>query len=177
MATTVPCPSCSHLVAVPDDESAGTITCTACGVAFEMDDRPWERPEEGHVRRDWEPHRASTVLTLGTLSVALFPLCGASLLLGIPTWVMGQSDLRKMREKTMDPAGEMTTRAGWVLGIVGSALGTLALLGCLGYIGFAATMVTMMRPMAAPPKTVPAVKKAGPPAPPAPVRPVPEVKQ
>src|SRR5436189_54026 len=126
MAILVHCPSCSRQLRVPDNLLNTQVKCPTCGATFDAtgtpeqaitatavapsgeapDDRPWERPEEGHVRRDWEPHRANTVLTLGIISVAIAPLCGlAGLALGIPTWVMGGGDLRKMRARVMDPRG------------------------------------------------------------------------
>lgn len=60
-----------------------------------------------------EPHRGSTILTLGILSLFL---CGV--FTGIPAWIMGKHDLAKMKAGTMDPQGEGSTRAGMICGMV-----------------------------------------------------------
>jgi len=63
-----------------------------------------------------KPHRATTVLVLGILSiVACQPL-------GIAAWVMGNNDLREMDGGLMDPSGRDTTNAGKICGIIGIAL-------------------------------------------------------
>jgi predicted Zn finger-like uncharacterized protein len=196
MAIVVRCPSCGRQLRVPDDLLGTRVQCPSCNSTFdavapadggniqavpapaaapmapvaEADDRPWERPEEGNVRRDWEPHRANTVLTLGILGVALLPCCGfVSLALGIATWVMGGGDLAKMRERVMDPRGETTTRAGWVLGIVGTVLGALSVVAWGLY--FAVVMTAAMsavpprpvtRPVAPPRKVAPVAPKPAP---------------
>ena len=55
-----------------------------------------------------EPHHGGTILTLG--------------ILGIIAWVMGQSDLEKMRAGRMDRSGEGMTQAGRILGIIATIL-------------------------------------------------------
>jgi hypothetical protein len=88
------------------------------------------------TRRDSEPHRGQTVLTLGVISVvcgvvtfiACPFLCVFGLGLGIPAWVMGHRDLKKMRLNLMDPRGEPRTRSGWICGMVGTILGGMGLL-------------------------------------------------
>jgi hypothetical protein len=63
-----------------------------------------------------KPHRATTVLVLGILSiVACQPL-------GIAAWVMGNNDLREMNGGLMDPSGRDTTSAGRICGIIGTVL-------------------------------------------------------
>jgi hypothetical protein len=49
---------------------------------------------------------------------------------------MGSRDLKRIRAGEMDPDGEGTTQAGWICGIVGVCLNTLALLVCGGFLGF-----------------------------------------
>ena len=61
--------------------------------------------------------------------------------IGICAWVMGGRDLRKMKNKEMDPQGQGQTQAGWICGIVGTILDSLALLACLGYFGFIGYMI------------------------------------
>lgn len=62
------------------------------------------------------PHRGSTVLVLGILSLVI---CAP---LGIFAWVMGNGDLAKMRDGTMDPSGAGITNAGRILGIIATVL-------------------------------------------------------
>lgn len=68
------------------------------------------------------PHRGAAVLTLGIVGVVVCFICA------IIAWVMGQADLKAMRAGSMDASGEGITRAGWVLGIIGTCLGALWLL-------------------------------------------------
>jgi hypothetical protein len=68
---------------------------------------------------------------LGILSVVLGILIPfAGLALGILAWVFGQKDLARMRQQEMDPAGEGSTRTGWICGIVGVGLSCFC---CAGY--------------------------------------------
>jgi hypothetical protein len=76
---------------------------------------PFDNDRDYEERRV-EPHRGSTVLTLGILSLVV---CGA---LGPIAWVMGNTDLGKIRQGLMDPEGEGLTRAGQICGIIASVL-------------------------------------------------------
>jgi hypothetical protein len=62
-----------------------------------------------HPRR----HRGRLILTLGVLSFVI-----AGVLTGIPAWVMGSGDLKKMDAGIMDPQGRALTMAGRILGKV-----------------------------------------------------------
>lgn len=101
---------------------------------------PWESGYPGQAyRRDAEPHRGALILTFGILSLML-GLIGAPF--GIAAWIMGQGDLRKMREHQMDPTGMGLTQAGWICGIIGSlmqGLGCLAACGVFFLFGLAAS--------------------------------------
>jgi hypothetical protein len=66
-------------------------------------------------RRDLAPHRGSTILTLGILSLVL---CG--IILGPIAWAMGSTDLSEIRAGRMDPDGEGITNAGRICGIIGT---------------------------------------------------------
>lgn len=87
-------------------------------------------------RRDAEPDRGTVVLVLGIISLACLTVCvpiGA--ILGLSAWIMGQTDLRKMKSGRMDTAGRGTTQAGWICGILGTLLNGLIMLSCCGFIG------------------------------------------
>jgi hypothetical protein len=60
-----------------------------------------------------EPHRGTLILVLGILSLVL---CG--FFTGIPAWIMGKSDLKKIRDGAMDPEGEGLSKAGMICGII-----------------------------------------------------------
>ena len=141
--------------------------CRFCGEALKPEEqetnRTWQQTHAPALRRDAEPHRGTLILTLGIISIALGMLCGIfGLPLGIAAWVMGRHDLMKMRQRTMDPAGEGLTQAGWICGIIGTILDSLWLLGCLIYVAFIFTFALSMRP-----------KPPLPPAPPVQPMPVP----
>jgi len=91
-------------------------------------------------RRDLLPHRASTVLTMGILSLVM---CAP--ILGPIAWVMGNHDISDMREGRMDPEGEGTTNAGRICGMIATCVffGSLvvSLLILLFFCGFGALLV------------------------------------
>jgi len=80
-----------------------------------------------------QPHRGVVILVLGILGLVVCFICG------IIAWVMGNTDLREMREGRMDPSGMGLTNAGRICGmisvilaIVGVILGVL--LGIAGVL-------------------------------------------
>lgn len=66
-----------------------------------------------------EMHRGGKVLTMGILGLAV------CFVFGIVAWSMGATDLRKMDEGVMDRSGMGLTRAGKILGTVGTFVGGL----------------------------------------------------
>jgi predicted Zn finger-like uncharacterized protein len=110
-----PCPRCG------DDVRRGAVVCPYCGLDLEEQGDGYTR--QRRVRHDAEPHRGGTVLGLGIASLILsmiyvFALIGMPL--GLAAWLMGRSDLRKMREGLMDPDGRKKTKDGWLCGIIGT---------------------------------------------------------
>ncbi len=73
------------------------------------------------IRRDYVPHRGGTVLTFGILSLVV---CG---FFGPVAWIMGNNDMREIREGRMDPTGEGTTNAGRICGIIATCLMIVAI--------------------------------------------------
>jgi len=72
-----------------------------------------------------KPHRATTILVLGILSLIV---CAP---LGIFAWIMGNADLKAMEAGTMDSAGRSNTNAGRICGIIGTVLLIIGVVGSL----------------------------------------------
>lgn len=68
-----------------------------------------------------QPHRGGMILALG--------ICGilVCVVLGIPAWVMGNTDIRKMNAGQMDASGRDLTQAGRILGMISVILGIIGL--------------------------------------------------
>jgi ribosomal protein L40E len=158
------CPQCNA------PNSLEARRCGRCGVELETADERWQRRG---VRRDSEPHRGQTVITLGVISVVCggISMMGCPFLsvfglgLGIPTWVMGQRDLKKMRSGVMDPRGEAQTRNGWVCGIVGTILSILGMLVLAFIITLEVFLIISIRSSMSAPTTQPGMQTPGAPAP------------
>jgi hypothetical protein len=87
-------------------------------------------------RRDLMPHRGTTILVLGILSLVMCQI------LGPIAWIMGNQDLKEIRAGRMDPEGESATTAGRVLGII-STIFLLAVLGlfcCMFMLGMSGAL-------------------------------------
>ena len=91
--------------------------------------------------RDYvRPHRGTMILVFGILGVLTFS-CAILGVFGIVAWVMGKRDLELIRRGQMDKEGEGMTRAGYILGIVGTIMFLLYLLLIVAYIAFIAIVV------------------------------------
>ena len=80
-----------------------------------------------------KPHRGTTVLVLGILSLTC---CG--LFTGIPAMIMGKNDLAEMDAGTMDSAGRGTTNGGKICGIIGTILSVIMIIIQLAFVVLAA---------------------------------------
>jgi hypothetical protein len=85
------------------------------------DDREYDdyddRPRRYRRRRDLAPHRGSTILTFGILSLVVFgPIFGPM------AWIMGNNDLAEMKAGRMDPEGESATNAGRICGMIATII-------------------------------------------------------
>ncbi|HET6573677.1 MAG TPA: MJ0042-type zinc finger domain-containing protein [Fimbriiglobus sp.] len=91
------------------------------------EDEEEDRPRRRRLRRggSYEPHRGGLILTLGILSLVI---CG--IFTGIPAWVMGNADLRKIDEGRMDPEGRTMTNVGRILGMIN------VILTCVLFVGY-----------------------------------------
>jgi hypothetical protein len=107
-------------------------------------DEDYQRPsrrrryDDDYGRRG-EPHRGSSIQTMGILSIVFAFCCQpVGVILGIIALTMAGSDLPKMERGYMDPSGESMTRTGKTCAIVGLILSViLFVLGCLFRVGAA----------------------------------------
>lgn len=147
------CPTCGKLI-YRESRSCSwcgeRLTGRKTGLSSRDDDEEYgERQREDEhdrprrFRRDWEPHRGDTIMTLGIISLVIglanFMLCIPWIVgipLGIAAWWMASVDLGKMRRGEMDLAGESSTRSGYVCAIFGVIINSLIMLLCVGYIAF-----------------------------------------
>ncbi len=98
----------------------------------------------GYGGGSYRPHRGGMVLTLGIISLVLaffggfFSFCccpfigwGAdviALALAVPGAILGQMDLKAMKNGQMDPSGRGMTQSGMIMAIIGGALVLLVLI-------------------------------------------------
>ena len=80
------------------------------------------RPQTSH--NNLEPHRGTLILVLGILSLVM---CG--FFTGIPAWIMGRNDLRKIKSGLMEPEGEGSTKGGMICGIICCIISLLSIIG------------------------------------------------
>ena len=91
-------------------------------------------------RNTVQPHRGVMILVFGILGVMTFS-CAILGVFGIVAWVMGKRDLELIRRGQMDKDGEGMTRAGYILGIIGTIMFALYLLLIVLYLVFIALMI------------------------------------
>ncbi len=82
------------------------------------------------------PGSATTALILGIVGVVMCPLVAS-----IPAWIIGRNSVREIDASQGQLGGRSTAQAGYVLGIIGTALGALGILAFLGIFAIGA-MVT-----------------------------------
>jgi predicted benzoate:H+ symporter BenE len=73
----------------------------------------------------YEPHRGTLIMVLGILSLFTAPI-----ILGPIAWIMGNADMKKIREGAMDPEGESQTNIGRICGMVATILGLVGVVFC-----------------------------------------------
>ena len=92
---------------------------------------PYQTPQYAGVGLRQTAHRGGLILTMGIMSI----VCNIALVPGILAWVCGRSDLKKMKDGTMDRSGEGITQAGMIMGIIMTVMaGLSALLVILYFI-------------------------------------------
>ena len=85
----------------------------------------------------YESHRGGLILGLGITSIVIVFLCGilpVGIFFGIPAWIMGRLDMRKLNAGEMDPSGIGATKAGLICGIIGTIISLLIIVAVVGLI-------------------------------------------
>jgi hypothetical protein len=94
------------------------------------------RPRDGYGYGGAQPHRGSTIQTLGILALVFCWMPIACLILGICAISMASTDLDLMRRGLMDRSGESATNTGKTCGIIGLCLTAgFVLCCCVGNLG------------------------------------------
>lgn len=83
----------------------------------------WQPPATGYYMPPPTHSRATTALVLGILGIVMCPG-----VLSIPAWVVGRSAMREIDASQGALGGRSNAQAGFILGIVGTALAALSLL-------------------------------------------------
>jgi len=145
MAIELPCSGCGQTLRVRDEDAGRQARCPQCGAVTSVPlggpsysanadpndiplapgepPNPYASPPMFHgevmaPRSSYTaPHRGTTILILGILSVTCCLICGPF------AWIMGSQDMKSIREGRMDPAGKTQTQVGMILGIIGTLLG------------------------------------------------------
>jgi hypothetical protein len=108
--------------------------------AYDRDDRRAVRRMDAGA-----PDRGGVILALGIVSLVLtfpsfiiyfLPIWLIPLVIGIFGWVMGQRDLRAIREGRMQQSGHVMTLVGMILSIVGVGISVCVGLFSCGMIAF-----------------------------------------
>lgn len=84
-------------------------------------------------------HRGSMILVFGILGIVV---CGP---LSIVAWIMGSCDLKEIAAGRMDPEGQSSTYAGWILGIIGTVLNIFILVAVVVLLGLGIVLPLLVR--------------------------------
>lgn len=98
-----------------------------------MQDAPqtWQQSEAQPAsgQAPMKPHRGGTILALGIIGIVL------CFITGIIAWVMGNNDLKEIKQGLRDPEGESLTKAGMICGIIGTVLAVLGIIWAVFVVG------------------------------------------
>ncbi len=103
------CPNCGH------ENVAGAKLCVKCGKPIVGAERKEQGAPTSSVSPAREPDRGNLIFIFGILSIlAVGPI------IGIAAWVVGYRDLKKIRAGVLPASEERLTKAGMILGIIGT---------------------------------------------------------
>lgn len=110
------CSHCGH-----QNESSATV-CISCGNPIGGTEQKAQGTTAPASQVVEVPGRGGLILTFGILSLILL-----GPILGIPAWVMGSRDMRKIRDGSIAPSSQGLTKTGMVLGIIGTFISTFTI--------------------------------------------------
>jgi hypothetical protein len=115
--------------------------CLSCGKPLNSSEQPDLITPLSKPSRALEPGRGGLILIFGILSLVLL-----GPILGIPAWVMGHRDLKKIRAGIIAITQQGSTKSGMILGIIGTFVSPFAII----IVGIAiAVGITMFKTNAA----------------------------
>jgi predicted Zn finger-like uncharacterized protein len=144
MPQLVKCPHCQKQLNVPDNLLGKNVKCPSCQNAFVATAESAAEPPSVSRRvppteeavsglagdsAGLRPHRGMLVLILGIASAIIVCCPLVNWIAGGLAIYFGGADLKAMDRGEMDPSGRGMTKIGWILGIVGVIIGTLACCG------------------------------------------------
>ena len=142
------CPQCEHVNTIPYESQvagAGQSEPPVAQPPAGQPQQPYAAPmqgAQGHFQQQmvppkygmphghFQPERGGLILALGI--IGLLVCC----IPGIFAWVMGKSDMKKIKAGIIDPSGESLTQIGMILGIISCVLWGLAGLFYIAMIAF-----------------------------------------
>jgi len=115
----------------PSNPQSTSASSSGIGIQTSVDEQNYD-----------EDHRGGLILGLGIGGLVLSITCCCTLplpiglLIAIPAWAMGSSDMRKMNAGKMDPSGKGNTKGGLICGIIGTILSLMGLLLLIAAVVF-----------------------------------------
>lgn len=103
------CPNCGH------QNEVNAKFCMSCGKPIINTEQKVQDSLPPASPSTSEPGRGGLILTFGILSLLLL-----GPILGIPAWVMGHHDMKKIRGGIIAISNQGLTKAGMILGIIGT---------------------------------------------------------
>ncbi len=103
------CTACGH------QNETNAKFCLSCGKPLSVINKQVLNNSPQASPKDLEPGRGGLILTLGILSLVLL-----GPILGIPAWIMGHRDLKKIRAGIIAISQQSSTNSGRILGIIGT---------------------------------------------------------
>lgn len=103
------CPQCGH------QNDSNAKYCMGCGKPLTDSEQNRMGALKQTIPKVSEPGRGGLILTFGILSLALL-----GPILGIPAWVMGHSDLKKINAGVIAISQKGLTKSGMICGIIGT---------------------------------------------------------
>jgi hypothetical protein len=119
------CPKCGH------QNDLNAKICDGCGSPLvDSEQNRMDAPQSTSLKI-LQPGRGGLILTLGILSLTCF-----GPIVGIPAWVMGSQDLKKINAGIISMSERGTTKGGMICGIIGTFITPImVIIGMVAAVG------------------------------------------